>query len=110
MGLIPFSRLISILNRYVDMSDEYPDISKLRVVDLKALCSEYGLEAKGKKAELQAKLLSFFDANPKHATADVDAVEESVAEAAEETAEPVEPEVEATPEEPSVVEAKEVEE
>merc|ERR1712128_220121 len=87
----------------------YPDISKLRVVDLKALCSEYGLEAKGKKAELQAKLLSFFDANPKQATADEDAVEESVAEAAEETAEPVEPELEAAPEEPPVVETKELE-
>jgi len=97
-------------NRYVAMSDEYPDISKLRVVDLKALCSEYGLEAKGKKAELQAKLLSFFDANPKQAVADVDAVDESMAEAAEETAEPVETELEAAPEEPPVVETKELEE
>jgi len=49
-----------------DMADhEYPDISKLRVVDLKQLCTEYGLDTKGKKAELQAKLLSYFEANPK---------------------------------------------
>ena len=47
------------------MADEYPDISKLRVVDLKQLCTEYGLDTKGKKAELQAKLLSYFEANPK---------------------------------------------
>ena len=39
------------------MSDDYPDITKLRVVDLKALCAEYGLEAKGKKAELQESVI-----------------------------------------------------
>ena len=31
------------------MSDEWPDISKFRVVDLKDLCIQLGLETKGKK-------------------------------------------------------------
>ena len=34
---------------------EYPDLSKLRVVDLKGLCSQYGLHTTGRKAELQER-------------------------------------------------------
>ena len=66
------------------MSDGYPDISKLRVVDLKQLCTEYGLDTKGKKADLQAKLLSYFDANPLPAAADEPQSEEPAAPAVEE--------------------------
>ena len=70
------------------MSDGYPDISKLRVVDLKQLCTEYGLDTKGKKADLQAKLLSYFDANPLSAATDEPQSEEAAEPVAEEN-EPV---------------------
>jgi len=46
------------------MSDEWPDISKFRVVDLKDLCIQLGLETKGKKADLQNRLYAHFEANP----------------------------------------------
>lgn len=47
------------------MSDEWPDISKFRVVDLKDLCIQLGLETKGKKADLQNRLHAHFEANSK---------------------------------------------
>merc|ERR1712025_1031019 len=80
------------------MSDEYPDISKLRVVDLKQLCVEYGLETKGKKADLQSRLLTYFEENPKGGNDEEKAeekpeeapVEESVQEPAEPVQEPIE--------------------
>jgi len=35
--------------------EEYPDISKYRVVDLKSLCGEYDLSTAGRKADLQQR-------------------------------------------------------
>ena len=45
------------------MSD-YPDVSKLKVSELKELCEQYGLETKGLKKDLQQRLNEYFESNP----------------------------------------------
>ena len=82
------------------MSDEWPDISKFRVVDLKDLCIQLGLETKGKKADLQNRLYAHFEANSKEAAPSQEPAEESTeAPEDEQTDAPVEPPAEEPAEE-----------
>lgn len=73
---IELNELINDANKKSRPSDQWPDISKFRVVDLKDLCIQLGLETKGKKADLQNRLYAHFEANSKETPPTQEAAEQ----------------------------------